>query len=121
MADNPVVHFEIGCSDGAATRNFFSALFDWTISGADAGMMIDTGAGGVGGHIAELAPEWGNYVTIYVEVDDLEGYIAKANDLGGKTLVPPVTIPGQGSFAWLAAPEGNIFGIWKSAPGTPTD
>ena len=31
----------------------------------------------------------------------------------GKTLVPPVTLPGQGSFAWLAAPEGNIIGIWK--------
>ena len=51
--------------------------------------------------------------TIYVEVEDLEVYLKKAGELGGKTLVPPVTLPGQGSFAWLAAPEGNIIGIWK--------
>jgi hypothetical protein len=22
-------------------------------------------------------------------------------------------LPGQGNFAWLAAPEGNIIGTWK--------
>ena len=52
-------------------------------------------------------------MTVYVEVEDLEVYLKKAGELGGKTLVPPVTLPGQGSFAWLAAPEGNIIGIWK--------
>ena len=76
--------------------------------------MVTTGvAEGIGGHIVELAPEWGIYVTIYVEVEDLEAYLKKAGELGGKTLVPPVTLPGLGSFAWLAAPEGNIIGIWK--------
>ena len=114
MTNHPVVHFEIGCRDGAKTREFFAKLFGWDISGADAGMMIHTrGAGNIGGHIAELAPEWGAYVTVYVEVEDLEVYLRKAVELGGKTLVPPVTLPGQGSFAWLAAPEGNIIGIWK--------
>ncbi len=43
----------------------------------------------------------------------LEIYLNKAGKLGGKTPVPPVTLPGQGSFAWLAAPESNIIGIWK--------
>ncbi len=114
MKPHPVVHFEIGCRDGDKTREFFSELFDWNISGRDAGMMIDTGdAGSISGHIVELAPEWGNYVTVYVQVDDLEAYLRKATELGGKTLVPPVELPGQGSFAWLAAPEGNIIGIWK--------
>jgi len=116
MTSHPVVHFEIGCRDGDRTREFFAKLFGWDISGTDAGMMIHTGGpGNIGGHIAELAPEWGPYVTVYVEVEDLEVYVKKAVDLGGKTLVPPVTLPGQGSFAWLAAPEGNIIGIWKPA------
>lgn len=116
MKHHPVVHFEIGCHSGDRTRDFFAKLFNWDISGADAGMMIHTGdPANIGGHIAELAPEWGTYVTVYVEVEDLEAYLKKAIDLGGKTLVPPVTLPGQGSFAWLAAPEGNIIGIWKSA------
>ena len=118
MKDHPVVHFEIGCREGDKTREFFTQLFGWEVSGPDTGMMINTGdAGGIGGHIVELAPEWGNYVTIYVQVEDLEVYLQKASELGGKTLVPPVTLPGQGSFAWLAAPEGNITGIWKPEQG----
>ena len=125
MQKHPVVHFEIGCNDGEKTREFFSRLFGWEISGRDAGMMISTGTNlrtdntqagpTISGHIVELAPEWGNYVTVYVEVEDLDVYLKKANELGGKTMVPPVTIPGQGRFAWLAAPEGNIIGIWKPA------
>lgn len=114
MKSHPVVYFEIGCRSGGKTREFFAQLFGWEISGADAGMTITTGdARGIGGHIVELAPEWGNYLTVYVEVEDLEAYLKKAGELGGRTLVPPVTLPGQGSFAWLAAPEGNIVGIWK--------
>jgi predicted enzyme related to lactoylglutathione lyase len=27
--------------------------------------------------------------------------------------VPPVELPGRGSFAWLASPEGNVVGLWK--------
>ena len=114
MPSHPIVHFEIGCTDGAKTREFFAGLFDWKISGADSGFMISTGeAPGLGGHIVELAPEWGNYVTVYVQVEDLDLYLEKATNLGGKVLVKPVTLPGQGSFAWLAAPEGNIIGLWK--------
>ena len=112
MKKNPVIHFEIGCHDGGKTRDFFSNLFDWDISGPEEGLTIDTGSG-LSGHMVELAPEWGNYVTVYVEVENLEAYLEKANELGGKTLVPPVEVPGQGSFAWLAAPEGNIIGLWK--------
>lgn len=115
MKKHPVVHFEIGCHDGETTREFFAQLFGWDISGKNDGMIINTGADeGVGGHIVELAPEWGNYVTVYVEVEDLELYLKKAGELGGKTLVPPVALPGQGRFAWLAAPEGNIIGIWQT-------
>ena len=116
MADHPVVHFEIGCRDGAQTRAFFASLFDWDITGADAGMMIDTGpVGAVSGHIVELAEEWGNYVTVYVQVEDIDPYQKKTVELGGKVLVPTVDLPGRGSFAWLASPEGNIIGIWKPA------
>jgi predicted enzyme related to lactoylglutathione lyase len=116
MAHHPVVHFEIGCHDGGATREFFAKLFDWEITSPSEGLMISTGApDDVTGHIVELAGEWGNYVTVYVQVEDLDAYLAKAIKLGGKTLVKPVTLPGRGSFAWLASPEGNVLGLWKPA------
>jgi predicted enzyme related to lactoylglutathione lyase len=48
------------------------------------------------------------------QVDDLQAYLDKAATLGGKTLVPPVEIPGQESFAWLADPDGDLIGLWNA-------
>ena len=108
MSPNPIVHFEIGCTNGPETREFFSALFDWNIGGPQAGFMIETGEEGtIPGHIVELAPESGIYVTVYVQVDDLEATLARASELGGKTLVGPVEIPGRGSSV-PATPRESI-------------
>ena len=107
----PVVHFEIGCRDNAKTRDFYTKLFDWQIHAAGPASVIQTGAGkGIDGHITSLGHEPQHYVTVYVEVDDLQAYLDKATALGGKTLVPPVKIP-TGHFAWLADPDGNIVGL----------
>jgi len=112
----PVVHFEIGCSDKEKTEEFFSKLFDWKIERMGPASMISTGSeAGIQGHITALGHEPHHYVTVYVEVNDLQAYLDKAATLGGKTLVPPVEIPGQGSFAWLADPDGNVIGLWKPA------
>lgn len=109
----PVTHFEIGCRDSAKTSDFYAKLFDWQMTSMGPATMINTG-GGIGGHITSLGHEPHNYVTVYVEVDDLQGYLDKAGALGGKTLVPPVKLPGdQGSFAWMSDPEGNLIGLWN--------
>jgi hypothetical protein len=65
------------------------------------------------GHITSLGHEPHNYVAIYVQVDDLDGYLERAGKLGGKTLIPPTEVPGMGRFAWLTDPEGTIVGLWK--------
>jgi predicted enzyme related to lactoylglutathione lyase len=109
----PVVHFEIGCRDRARTEEFFTKLFGWGIQHSGPASMIDTGAGtGINGHITALGHEPHRYVTVYVQVDDVAGYLAKAEALGGKRLVPPVEIP-TGTFAWFADPDGNTIGLWR--------
>jgi len=109
----PVIHFEIGCRDQAKTSEFYAKLFDWKIHQASPAAMILTGsAEGVQGHITSLGHEPHNYVTVYVQVDDLQAYLDKAATLGGKTLVPPVEIP-TGRFAWMADPDGNIVGLME--------
>jgi uncharacterized protein len=107
----PVVHFEIGCRDNAKTQAFYSKLFDWDIkpSGPSAAL-INTGAEGINGHITTLGHEPNNYVTVYVQVDDVKAYLDKATALGGKMLVPPIAIP-TGKFAWFADPEGNMIAL----------
>lgn len=119
----PVVHFEIGCRNNAAAQIFYGKLFDWKMTPYGPAAMVATGsAAGIQGHINSLGHEPHNYVTVYVQVDDLPTYLDKANQLGGKTLVPATEVPGMGHFAWFADPEGNIIGLWKPvAPPAPPD
>lgn len=111
----PVVHFEIGCRDKEKSKAFYSRLFGWEVNEFGPAAMINTGSQeGIQGHINVLEHEPHNYITFYVQVDDLQKYLDKAGELGGKTLVPPMEIPGgMGSFAWLKDPEGTIVGLWK--------
>ena len=108
---HPVVHFEIGCRDSAATQNFYMNLFGWQIQQIGPAAMIGTGEG-ITGHITELGHEPYRYTIFYVQVEDVQAYLDKARSLGGKTLVPPVDIP-TGTFAWMSDPEGNTVGLWK--------
>jgi uncharacterized protein len=109
---HPVVHFEIGCKDSEKTQKFYAKLFDWKIAQQGPAAMIDAG-GGPTGHISALGHEPHHYTIFYVEVEDVQAYLDKAKNLGGKTLVPPVDIP-TGTFAWMQDPEGNTVGLWKA-------
>ena len=108
---NPVVHFEIGCRDKDRTEEFYSKLFDWKVRREGPGTTIDTG-GGISGHITSLGHEPQHYTMFYVQVDDVQAALDKAQALGAKMLVPVVKIP-TGTFAWFADPEGNTIGIFK--------
>jgi uncharacterized protein len=112
----PVVHFGIGCRDNARANEFYSKLFDWKIEQSPGAGMIETGSStGISGHITSLGHEPHSFVTIYVQVDDLQAYLDRAQELGGKMLVPPSPVGDRGNFAWLLDPDGNIIGLWKPA------
>lgn len=106
----PVVHFEIGCRDLGKTKAFYSQLFDWQIDDGPASLINTGSQEGIQGHITSLGHEPHNYVTVYVQVNDLKAALEKAVKLGGKTLVPPIPIP-TGQFAWIADPEGNMIAL----------
>jgi len=110
----PVVHFEIGCRDQQKTSEFYKTMFDWSIEQMGPAAMINTGApGGIPGHITALGHEPFHYTMFYVDVDDVAAYLAKAESLGGKTIVPPVPLP-TGTFAWFSDPDGNTIGLWQA-------
>ncbi|HLJ87811.1 MAG TPA: VOC family protein [Candidatus Angelobacter sp.] len=107
MPKHPVVHFEIGCRDLAATKTFYQKMFDWPIDES-----FQIGDAGLSGHLVALGHEPQHYTIFYVQVDDVAAAIAKAESLGGKKLVGPVTIP-PGTFAWIMDTEQNTIGLWK--------
>jgi hypothetical protein len=108
---NRVIHFEIGCQNQEEAVAFYSKLFDWKMEAMGPATLIRAGDG-IGGHITALGHAPFQYTMFYVEVDDVQEALNRAEDLGGKTLVPAVAIPG-GTFAWFADPEGNTIGLFK--------
>jgi predicted enzyme related to lactoylglutathione lyase len=108
---NTVVHFEIGGTDTARARSFYSELFGWTID--DGPVKMIEGAG-LTGHLNALGHEPSNYTVVYIGVADIAASIAKAKDLGAQVLVGPITIP-TGQFAWISDPTGTTVGLWQAA------
>ncbi|MDF1544408.1 MAG: VOC family protein [bacterium] len=112
----PVVHFEIMGKDGVKTREFYGKLFDWdfqVMEGMDYGLVKAAGEGSIGGGVG-ANPNSPPGLTFYIQVDDLQASLDKAESLGGKMLVPPTPIPGTGSFAMFADPDGNAVGLFKA-------
>ena len=113
----PVVHFEIGAKDYKKAMEFYGKVFDWSYNepeGMPYGMVEAQGKDSIGGGICKLEDGQQPYVTFYVQVDDLQAYLDKAEANGGKTVLPPTPIPGIGSCAWLSDPDGNCIGLFKS-------
>ena len=72
--------------------------------------------GGINGGIASQEDE-STRITLFIEVNDLQAYLDKAESLGGKTVMPPTVIPGAVTMAMFTDPEGNTTGL--VLPDTP--
>jgi predicted enzyme related to lactoylglutathione lyase len=113
----PVVHFEIGSKDSAEAAKFYSAVFDWQFADLGPARLIAAGhEGGPSGMLVTLGHPPENYVTIYVQVDDLEAALERVAEAGGKTMVPPVPLPDGRRFAWINDTAGNIIGLLTALP-----
>jgi predicted enzyme related to lactoylglutathione lyase len=113
---NEVVHFEVVGNDGPALMEFYRSLFGWKVD-ADNPMnygIVEGGEGGIGGGVS-ASPD-GPGVTFYVQVDDPQAYLDKAEKLGGRVVMPVMEIPGAVTMAQFADIEGNVIGIVKAGP-----
>ena len=129
---NLVVHFEIHATDPQRLIDFYSGLLGWTFTSFGGGdqpyWVIDTGEGAIGNATAEKGlginggltrrqgpkPERGapvNGCNIVVGVDDVDGVMARAVELGGTEAVPATDWPGIGRGGYLLDPDDNVFGI----------
>lgn len=109
---NPTMWFEVAGKDHGALKDFYSTMFDWKLTDLDGGMpyaTADTGGEGIPGGIG-AAQNGGGHVTFYVQVDDLEVALSKAEELGGTRIMEPMDIP-SGQIAMFADPEGHQIGL----------
>lgn len=120
---NPVMHFEVMVNgDVDAVRRFYAAAFDWKID-ADNPLnygLVEAVGRGIGGGIGK--PMAGpSYATFYVAVDDVQRALDRIESLGGKTMMPPMEVPGQNiTIGMFHDPAGIAIGLVKPHTANPS-
>jgi len=118
------VWYDLMTADPKAAKDFYSQLIgwgtqEWEGEGDQPYTMWtnkETPLGGVmelpeEAKAAGAPPHW----MAYVSVDDIEQTVSKVKEAGGSVLHDATEVPGAGSFAVLADPQGAAFAIYKPA------
>ena len=119
----PVVHFEVVGKDGAGLRSFYSDMFGWdfgdTVGPTNYAVTPREGntnadGAGIGGGIGTGPEGYDGHVTFYVEVDDVEEALKKAESMGGSRMMGPEEMGEVGiTIGLFTDPEGHVIGLVK--------
>ena len=126
MAIGRFCWYDLMTTDPAAGKNFYTGVLGWGTEkwenegGVDYNMW-STERGPIGGvtQLSEEAvaagapPHW----LAYVEVDDVAGTLAKAEQLGASVMVAATPIDDAGEFAVFADPQGATLALYRSNHG----
>jgi predicted enzyme related to lactoylglutathione lyase len=119
-------HFEIHAADPARAIRFYETVFGWKFQrwGEVEYWLVTTGEGEAGIN-GGLLPRRGpppidgaavNAWVVTVQVDDLDGYVAKAEKAGARVALPKQVVGDMGWSAYVKDTEGNILGLFQPAP-----
>ncbi|MEA2293048.1 MAG: uncharacterized protein QOE86_687 [Solirubrobacteraceae bacterium] len=113
MAD-PVVYFEIVGGDAGAQQAFYADLFGWSLdpvaSTGGAYARVKPSETGIEGGVGAF-PGAPNYVTVYIRAKDPAAALARAQELGGTTLMEPREVREGVTVAMFRDPAGNAVGL----------
>ena len=112
---DPVVRFEIMGGDGEAMGRFYGELFGWrfeTVESSGGGYRLaqTDAARGIDGGIGSF-PGVPSYVTVYVEVQDLDASVERARALGATVVAPPREVAPGTRTAVFTDPDGHLVGM----------
>lgn len=111
-----VSYLRIPAPDAAATAQFYSAVFGWTIRDDGENPAFQDGTGHVIGHfMPDLGVVGEAGVVPYIYVDDVDAALHRVTANGGETARQPY----QEGDLWVATardPAGNAVGLWQRGP-----
>ncbi|NYG07432.1 hypothetical protein BJ986_001919 [Phycicoccus badiiscoriae] len=121
-----VVHFELPYDDGERARAFYGELFGWDLQSYP-GMeytMVSTGPSGdqgptepgfINGGMGPRASA-GEGPRVVIDVADIDSTLKAIEEKGGSVALPKQPVGEMGFTAYFTDTEGNIVGLWETAP-----
>jgi uncharacterized protein len=109
---------DLATPDAGSAKSFYSDLFGWQsedmpgeagtytifrLDGKDVAGCFGQGQG------EGMPPHWNSYVT----VEDADGAVSRATELGGSTLMEPRDVEGGGRMGVIADPAGAPLALWE--------
>lgn len=113
-----VNHFELPSDDPERAVDFYTRVFEWTIEKWDGPAdywLIRTGPDdepGIDGGIARRTTGAGGAIPS-ISVPSVAACLERIERAGGRVVRPEQTIPGVGTLAYGADPDGNVFGLFE--------
>jgi uncharacterized protein len=109
--------FEISTDDPAGAERFYGDLFGWTFADDPDSTMpyrivTTAAAGSIRGGVLGTGGAMPEYAIFYVQVADVALACSLAETAGGKVLVHATSNNVGLTFAHLADPAGNRFGVF---------
>ena len=120
MQKNPVVFWEIASHDAEASVQFLRSVFDWDIEfdeGVGFYIVPDSEPGRrIDGGVFTLKKARLPFLTIYIEVDDLEATVKLVEEHGGHIIEPPLDLASGSRICLFNEPSGVTLAIIQRAP-----
>jgi uncharacterized protein len=117
-----VVHWEINSRDAGRAQEFYSNLFGWNVNAENPMKygMVDTNLKmGINGGIGQTQEGMSSYVTVYVQVENLQEHLDRAVQLGARVVMPVTEVMKDVTLAMFADPEGTVIGMIKGPQKAP--
>lgn len=111
----PIVRWQLVSPDAEAEAAFYSELFEWKVSKANAMGYRVVASAGIEGGIWPAPPGTAAIVQLFVAVPDVGACLARAAELGAKIVVPMSVLPDGDTMAVLVDPAGVSIGVCSLA------
>jgi predicted enzyme related to lactoylglutathione lyase len=107
---------DLSTPDLAKAREFYAALFGWTVNegppeagGYSIAELRGRPVAGIGPQMNPGPPVWATYVN----VDDADTVVKAAAAAGGTPFMEPMDVMDVGRMAFFADPQGAAIGVWQ--------
>ncbi len=114
MSGHFICHVDISANNQEEAGKFYERLFGWKIQPIPQMDYSTFATGeGPGGGFSQVGDQTrAGQVLVSVSTDDIDASLAKAESLGGKTVMPKTEIPTVGWFGIFTDPTGNQIALF---------